>query len=187
MTARKTDRVLTSYRIGDPDGAFPIYDSEGARLYPGRWNRPSSPLIYTSEHYSTAMLEKLVHFSAVLPSNQHYIRITIPNGVSYAMFDPAAHPGWDGKNEDICKAFGDDWYREGRSALLIVPSIPARIERNILINPRHPDATGISHDLPVPVWWDERLLGASATAGAPTRRKSRPATSKTRSKAAPGT
>ena len=61
------------------------------------------------------------------------------------------------KAEDICKAFAQDWYDEKRSALLIVPSIPARIERNFLINPAHADAKGITHSLPAPVWWDERL------------------------------
>ena len=97
MKGGKTDRVLTAFRIGDPDGAHPIYDSEGARLYPGRWNTPASPIIYTSEHYSTAMLEKLVHANSVLPPNQHSIRITIPNGTSFEVFQPAAHPGWDGR------------------------------------------------------------------------------------------
>jgi RES domain-containing protein len=155
----KTDRVLTAFRIGDPDGAHPIYDSEGARLYPGRWNTAASPVIYTSEHYSTAMLEKLVHANAVLPPNQHYIRITIPNGTSYEVFQPEAHPGWDSKDERICKAFGSRWHEEQRSALLLVPSLPARLERNILINPQHPEAAGITHDLPEPVWWDERLFG----------------------------
>ena len=29
------------------------------------------------------MLEKLVHASSVLPPNQHYLQITIPNGTSY--------------------------------------------------------------------------------------------------------
>ena len=163
MTARstghKTDRVLTCFRIGDPEGAHPIYDSEGARLYPGRWNTPASPVIYTSEHYSTAMLEKLVHANGVLPPNQHYIRITIPNGTRYEVFRTPEHPGWDGKDEGICKAFGAAWHEEARSALLLVPSIPARLERNILINPRHPDAARITWDLPEPVWWDERLYG----------------------------
>jgi RES domain-containing protein len=157
VKGQKTDRVLISFRIGDPDGAYPIYDSEGARLYPGRWNTPSSPIIYTSEHYSTAMLEKLVHASSVLPPNQHYIRITIPNGISYETFPAPGHPGWDGKSESICKAFGETWYAEARSALLLVPSIPARLERNVLINPRHPDAAGITYELPEPVWWDDRL------------------------------
>jgi len=153
----RTDRVLTAYRIGDPDGAFPIFDPEGARLFPGRWNTPSSPLVYASEHYSTAMLEKLVHTSGLMPRNQHYIAITIPNGVSYELFQTAAHPGWDARDEAICKGFGHRWVVERRSALLLVPSIPARMERNILINPAHPDAADITHALPEPVWWDARL------------------------------
>src|SRR3546814_18116751 len=111
LSAQITDRVLTCYRIGDPDGAHPIYDSEGARLYPGRWNTAASPIIYTSEHYSTAMLEKLVHANTVLPANQHYIRITIPNGVSYEVFPTAKFSGWDGQREDICKTFGEEWFR----------------------------------------------------------------------------
>jgi len=141
VSAQITDRVLTCFRIGDPDGAHPIYDSEGARLYPGRWNTAASPIIYTSEHYSTAMLEKLVHANTVMPPNQHYIRITIPNGVSYEIFPTAKFPGWDGK----------------RSALLLVPSIPARVDRNILINSEHPDAKAVGFDLPEPIWWDDRL------------------------------
>lgn len=152
MTAQRTDRVLVCFRIGDPRGAYPIYDTEGARLYPGRWNTEASPIIYTSEHYSTAMLEKLVHANSVLPPNQHYIRITIPNNVSYEVFQTARHPGWDAKNEVLCKTFGEAWYQEQRSALLLVPSLPARLERNILINPLHPDAAPITHELPEPVW-----------------------------------
>lgn len=155
----RTDRVLTCYRIGDPAGAHPIFDAEGARLYPGRWNTPLSPIIYSSEHYSTAMLEKLVHSNGVLPPNQHYIRITIPNETSYEVFQDAEHPGWDGRNERICKHFGDIWFKERRSAILLVPSIPARIERNILINPDHPESRAISHELARPVWWDSRLFG----------------------------
>jgi RES domain-containing protein len=155
----KTTKVLFSYRIGDPNGTYAIYDAEGARHYPGRWNTAASPIIYTSEHYSTAMLEKLVHSSGVLPPNQHFIKITIPNGISYEMFQPASLPGWDGKSESICKKFGAKWFKQQRSAILIVPSIPARIENNILINPEHPDAKGITHDLPAPVWWDARLFG----------------------------
>jgi RES domain-containing protein len=154
----KTDRVLTCYRIGDPDGEFPIYDTEGSRLFPGRWNTAASPMIYTSEHYSTAMLEKLVHSNGIIPANQHYIQITIPNGTAYEVFQPEKHPGWDSRSENLCKEFGEKWYEEQRSALLIVPSIPARVDRNILINIDHPDADGITHALPEPIWWDDRLF-----------------------------
>jgi len=114
-------------------------------------------VIYTSEHYSTAMLEKLVHANSVLPPNQHYIKITIPPGVSYEIFQTADYPGWDAADETGCKRYGEKWVHDERSALLLVPSIPARIERNILVNPRHPDAGKITFDLPEPIWWDERL------------------------------
>lgn len=103
MKGGQTDRLLTAYRIGDPDGAHPIYDSEGARLYPGRWNTPLSPVIYTSEHYSTAMLEKLVHASSVLPPNQHYIRITIPNGTRYEIFRPPHIRAGTGRTRDFAR------------------------------------------------------------------------------------
>jgi RES domain-containing protein len=115
-------------------------------------------MLYTSEHYSTALLEKLVHWNGVLPAGQHYIRLTIPNGTSYEVFQPAAHPGWDARSESVCKAVGDGWYASGRSAILIVPSMPARLDRNFLINLQHPEARAIAHDLPAPVWWDERLF-----------------------------
>lgn len=116
-------------------------------------------MIYTSEHYSTAMLEKLVHANAILPPGQHYVRITIPAGTTYEVFQPERHPGWDGADESICRAAGDAWRTAGRAALFLVSSIPARIERNILIHPDHPDTARITHDLPQPVWWDERLFG----------------------------
>ena len=92
------------------------------------------------------MLEKLVHSDRVLPPNQHYIRIMIPNRVSYEICQTATHPGWDAKSESICKVFVEGWYEKRRSARLLVPSIPARLERNILINPLHPDASKITHE-----------------------------------------
>lgn len=156
--ASRTGQALACFRIGDPDGRFPIFDTEGARLYPGRWNTPASPVLYASEHYSTALLEKLVHLNGVMPANQHYVRIAIPGGTSREEFREADHPGWDGRNESICKAAGEEWYRNGRSAILIVPSIPARLDRNFLINLQHRDARGITHEAPIPVAWDDRLF-----------------------------
>ncbi len=48
VTAQKLDRVLKAYRIGDPNGVYPIFDAAGSRLFPGRWNTPASPMIYAS-------------------------------------------------------------------------------------------------------------------------------------------
>ncbi len=160
MTAQILDRVLSAYRIGDPDGAFPIFDATGSTRFPGRWNSPACPMIYTSEHYSTAMLEKLVHGSGHLPPGQHYVTITIPNGIRYEMFSEARVPRWYAPSAAASRAFGDAWQRSRRSLILIVPSVVARIESNILINPEHPEFAKITTSLHRPVWWDERLFAA---------------------------
>jgi len=160
VTAQILDRILTAYRIGDPDGKYPIFASEGSKLWPGRWNDASSPMIYTSEHYSTAMLEKLVHGNGRLPPNQHWIEIAIPPGVSYEIFSTADHPGWDLEDTTVAKNHGVNWQKSRRSLLLLVPSIVARMEHNILINDSHPEARLIAHSLHRPIWWDQRLFPA---------------------------
>jgi RES domain-containing protein len=105
------------------------------------------------------MLEKLVHAGAGgLPPNQHSITITIPNGLSFEVVTKDRLPEWDDPGASASRAFGAIWARERRSAIVLVPSFVARIERNILINPAHPEAAAITHGLPEPVWWDERLF-----------------------------
>lgn len=158
MSGQTLRQGLTAFRIGDPDGDYPIYDATGSRLYPGRWNTPGSPMIYAAEHYSTAMLEKLVHGSGQLPANQHFVEIMIQAGTPYEVFSEAHNPRWEAADEVVAKAYGDDWRKSGRSAILIVPSVVARMERNILINPDHPAAATISVGLHKPVWWDSRLF-----------------------------
>ena len=64
-------------------------------------------MIYASEHYSTALLEKLVHGSGALPPNQHFITITIPRGLTYEVFSQASMPGWDSVPATVSKAFGE--------------------------------------------------------------------------------
>lgn len=160
MTAQVLDRTLTSYRIGDPAGTYPIFDATGSTIAPGRWNTPGSPVIYSSERYSTALLEKLVHGSGRLPPNQHYVEITVPRGTRYEVFSPPALPGWDAMPATASKAFGEAWCLERRSAILIVPSVVARLDDNILINPAHPEFSTITASLHQPVFWDRRLFGS---------------------------
>ncbi|RWF05613.1 MAG: hypothetical protein EOS81_04035 [Mesorhizobium sp.] len=160
MTAQILDRTLTAFRIGDPAGDFPIFDATGSTIAPGRWNTPGSPVIYASEHFSTALLEKLVHGSGRLPPNQHYVEITIPRGTSYEVFSPPSLPGWDTMPATVSKAFGEKWCVERRSAILVVPSVIARLDNNILINPAWSEFRTITSSLHKPVYWDRRLFGA---------------------------
>jgi len=144
------------YRIGDPQGTYPIYSGEGAARGEGRWHEKGQEVIYTSRHYSTALLEKLAHFNGVLPANQHYIEIEIPKGVSYEIFTKDSVPHW--LELPKARAAGSKWFKEKRSAILIVPSFVARIEENVIINCGHPDAQRIRPGLEHPVAWDMRLF-----------------------------
>ena len=155
---QRLDRALECFRIGDPAGEFPIYDARGGALFPGRWNSTDTPVVYAAETYSAAMLEKLASGNGRLPPNQHWIRITIPNGTSYEIVTKDHLPGWDTPEPSVSRAFGARWVQEARSAILLVPSFVARLERNVVINPRHLDAGSIATSLPEPVWWDARLF-----------------------------
>ncbi len=158
MTGQITDRVLTAYRIGDPDGDYPVFDATGSKIVPGRWNTPVTPMIYASENYSAAMLEKLVHGSGMLPPNQHFVTITLRNGVSYEVFPVHQYRGWADETPQASREYGESWHKARRSLILIVPSVVARMERNFLINPDHPDFNRIDVSMHEPVYWDNRLF-----------------------------
>lgn len=104
------------------------------------------------------MLEKLVCANGILPPNQHFIEICIPAGISYEVVTSDVLPGWQGRDGNVAREFGHRWAREGRSAVLFVPSVVARMERNILMNTTHAEFCNISAGLETPIWWDERLF-----------------------------
>lgn len=155
---RRLQRAMHIYRIGDPDGRFPVFSAEGARRTGGRWHEAGQAVIYTSEHYSTALLEILVRLGE-MPPNQHYVEVTIPAGTACEELDEAHVPGWDADNYAASRAFGSRWFEEARSAILIVPSVIARLDRNVLIHTLHPDFAGIEARRERPIWWDSRQFG----------------------------
>ena len=161
MPHRKLAKSMRVFRIGDPAGRYPIYSGEGAAIAEGRWHEKGQEVIYTSEHYSTAMLEKLVHYNGLLPANQHFIEIELPVGTSYEEVTKDSLPDWHLPDSPAARAFGSGWIKGRQSAILIVPSCVAREELNVLINPHHPDAKAIRVGREKPVWWDTRLFGPS--------------------------
>ena len=154
---------MRAYRIGDPQGRFPIWSTRGARRTAGRWHEAGAEVIYASENYSTALLEALAHWNGILPSGQRFIEITIPGGTSYETVTERVIPNWFGRSGETARRFGRDWYDQNRSAILIVPSVVARMESNVVINARHPEFGNILVGLEEPVSWDERLFPARST------------------------
>ena len=151
---------MRAYRIGDARGEFPVWSAEGARRTAGRWHEYGAEVIHASRNYSTAMLEMLVGWRGCEPPNQHFVEAVIPAGASYEVVTADVLPGWHRENRDASQRFGRDWYEERRSVILLVPSVVARRESNVVINTRHPEYEGLNIEigLETPVWWDRRLF-----------------------------
>jgi RES domain-containing protein len=152
----------TVYRLAKR--RYPVYDGSGAALEGARWNSPGRLLIYTSEHYATAILEKLVHAGrTLLPGAHHAAAIQIPDDIPLEEFESSSVPGWETEDSAAARAYGDEWHAGGRTAVLIVPSLPGQpVERNFIINPAHPDAARITVTPSFEVVWDGRLFGPPA-------------------------
>lgn len=117
-------------------------------------------MIYAAEHYATAVLERLAQLNTVkLPASLVYIEIQLPSGLAIERLDPAALKGWDAEDKAVSQAFGDRWFDEQRTAVLLVPSLAAPgLEWNVAINQQHPDFPRLSASSLRPVVGHPRLL-----------------------------
>ena len=149
------------WRICKAKHATPPLNGEGARLFGGRWNHKGTCLVYTAESQSLATLECLVHLElSDVPKDYQVIGIEIPEEVQTKTLLPANLPmDWQAiPGPESLKRIGSDWIREGKEAVLIVPSAIIANEWNILLNPNHPDAARFRPKPPTPFAFDPRLF-----------------------------
>jgi RES domain-containing protein len=106
------------------------------------------------------MLEILAHGNiGRIPATHGYVIAEVPDGVSVETQNADSLPsGWDLENSTSARAFGDLWLQESRTAILVVPSVVARLDANALVNPAHPDANRLTVSLPEMIVWDNRLF-----------------------------
>ena len=154
MASRRSG-PLRAFRIADM--RHTIFDGSGAMLHGARWNSPGRRIVYAAETYAGALLEILVHASGSVPPSQGYVEIEIPAGLSIEEITPDDVPRWDSPSFGRARIFGDRWFDERRTLVLIVPSLVTLVERNVLINQAHPDFARIRASEALPVRWDARL------------------------------
>lgn len=137
------------WRIAVETPAYAANDltGTGAKITGGRWNSVGTPMVYCATNISLATLET-VHYlrNGSLPFNRFLVRIDVPDDVWVArqVLDPLPG-GWDAIPAGLtARLAGDAWASSAASALLVVPSVIVPLEHNVLINPLHPDATGIA-------------------------------------------
>ena len=112
---------------------------EGARRFGGRWNSAGRPLVYTAGEAALAVLEVRVHLDLpleLLPDDYHLL--SIDTGTAYCEQLAKSF-----QNAEACRAYGEQWLNEQRSALLQVNSVIVPESCNVLINPDHREAKQI--------------------------------------------
>jgi RES domain-containing protein len=117
-----------------PDGL----SSEGARLNGGRWNSKGVPVLYCAASESLAMLELRVHAPHPYPRVRLRFVIEVPDDAVQESPVAELPRRWNKlPPSPASKHFGDEWVAAGSSLGLLVPSVIAPEERNLLLNPAH--------------------------------------------------
>ena len=128
------------FRIVQERWAATAMDGEGARLHGGRWNPPGIVAVYLAESRALAALEILVHAPReALALEWRVIPVDVPD----EWIEPArALPdGWrDQPSSTAARRYGAAWLGKERAVGLVLPSVGVPQERNLLFNPRHPQA-----------------------------------------------
>lgn len=138
---------------------------EGARLYGGRWSPPGLPVIHTAESVALAALEFLVHQKSLsaLPRDIRLVDFELADSSSITTLALAElPPHWDHYMPPASlQEIGRAWAAAAEAVALRVPSavIAQGVERNVLVNPRHPDFNFFQLVEITPFRFDERIGG----------------------------
>lgn len=113
---------MTLWRISN----HPTLDGAGGLSAPGRWHTAGQRIVYYAPNPATALLEVLVHAKIDIediPVNLRYLEIEAPDTLAVQEVDlTELGRSW---RTDLAatRAAGDEWLRDGRTALLRVPSV----------------------------------------------------------------
>lgn len=136
-------------------------DGEGAYRFGGRWSSVGVRLAYAAQHLSLAMIEYFVHIDPVdPPKDLVVVTADIPGSVARTAISQKQLPAnWRRTPAPpALAAIGDNFVRDGRAAILLVPSALAPEENNWLVNPRHRDFAKIRANPPEAFRYDARFL-----------------------------
>ena len=126
-------RITNSLHASDLSGA-------GAALYPGRWNRKGTPVLYTGERREIALLEYIVHVPPLLMPKLDMLTIEIP-GNSIKELKPKDLPSnWNQyPAPSILAEIGQEWIENNSTIALKVPSCIIETSNNYILNCNHKD------------------------------------------------
>ena len=151
------------------------FSGVGAARDGGRWNSPSTRVVYASGSLALASLERLVHTFSVRGLEGLWVHefhfeevdaLRLPNDqLPEDWLRKPVPPDWHAPPPKLTQQIGDDWAARQASLLLRVPSAVLPLEHNYLINSLHPSFSLDRLAPPQQFRFDERvasLLGSEA-------------------------
>lgn len=128
----------------------------------GRWNPKGTPILYAGSTRALSALEYFCYLPPrLVPHDLVFVEVEVDDTVPAEIYPPSAlPPGWDAPGRPQAAAdFGSEWATTpGRSLVMMVPSVIIKDEFNVLVNPRHPEASKFTINAPRPFHYDARMF-----------------------------
>ncbi|MGC9947900.1 MAG: RES family NAD+ phosphorylase [Bryobacteraceae bacterium] len=120
----------------------PGLDGVGGMFANGRWHTLGERVVYIGQSPAVVVLERLAHTDPdLLPDDLQLARLEFSAPVlETKVGEFAPLPANWSADEEATRQIGSRWRRQGPSCLLAVPSAILPEERNLVLNPEHPDA-----------------------------------------------
>lgn len=138
-------------------------DTTGSYTYGGRWNPPGVPVLDASISFAGGLLELIAHATSPRrPPRDHVASLLeVPDGSGHSVLNPPFPEGWNTTDDYLtARRLADPWLQSGEDLCLEVPSVPgAPIERNLVVNARHPGFAMLRVIETVGPVYDRRIWG----------------------------
>jgi RES domain-containing protein len=121
-------------------------DGRGGLLASARWHTQGRAIVYLAETPAGALVEHLVHLEldpARLPKSYRLLKIDAPDDLTVATVTASDLPSNWIHDQAASRTTGDRWLACGSNVLLRVPSAVLPETFNMLLNPKHGDASRI--------------------------------------------
>jgi RES domain-containing protein len=147
-------RIAKDKRVRDLSG-------HGAAIEGGRWNEAELPAVYLGLSPAICCLETFVHQNGLPFIPMKIAILQLPDDPSL-YFEPALNAlpqGWSSLPADRASMdFGASWLRRGEQLGLILPSAVLPLERNVMLNPKHPAMAEVEILDVLDFRYDERMF-----------------------------
>lgn len=130
------------YRAHTSNNPMQVFSGDGGLYVQGRWNHLGKKAIYCSQSIALATMEWLSHNGlSVSGFNYHRYSIEIPDAMIVSYQKNQLTVDWNSTpSTDSTRDFGNtNLFSTGKPLAISVPSVLVPEERNLIINPLHPD------------------------------------------------